>query len=1209
MFLSIIKRIKLPKHTQPIFRVCIFTLALAALQPALAVPGGMSPTLYLEDAASPANISLGYAGQSESFGQIWINPAFMYDYVTGRTFGLSYIGEPEDLTQNYIFAGFGFSTKYGKFLTGASFMVNTFMESYNQYGAFREHYRTTESLFGLAHVWSYQDIFYMSETLKVFVMDYYYTKAAAVALDLGFFYSPINILTLSLSLDNFIATKFQYTNSKEALPPIISFGPSLLFLNGKAKVYYLAKIFLPIYEQYDEIYDHKFGIEYDLFRSLVLLRMGYDGTHFTMGLGTRFKAYSVSLAYIPKSYENLLTIGLDYSFDKYRPVKMKSGSGEIITDDELIDFYEGIRKYSAGKYKEAYDDFSKVLEVNPKHDLAKKYQERVLLHLRTSDWLDAEQERLIKLHKELARRYEGQKNYGDAIHEWIQVKEINPGDIEAPKNISRIRNIVASQVSAAHKQGLEWYGKNQKFEAIESFTDALNLDPEYQPSKDMLVKIKEELSQEELAERERIENMQKSEVLYSRGLGYYSRKSYEEAILAFTEALELNPDHLDAQQYKKMAEDEWERERLGLKGIEAANKLYDKGIMNMDEGKFYDALKDFQMAVKIHPAHENASTAAKEAADKLKAQVQPFVMEGTQAYRERRFAHSKEQFEAAVKIDPENETALEYLGKIDSEKESIIAVHMTEGKRAIADAEEADEKKEAKFYSQAIVHFDEVARLDPENKEAIKLLGQARNKVKGAVDKLHKEALASYKNNKFDEAIGVWRQALEIDAANATIKEYLREAEIKADKGKYIALIKDWNKKAEELYQNREYDRALVYAEKTLEVAPENGKALELKSQILDASKKSQLQDQVSALFIEGVREYKRRNYDEAIAAWEQIKTLDPENTLVDKYIPKAIEGKKNRKIIDYLNGMEYYKQGKWLLAQTSFQRALQENPSNKEARKMLVDTEDRIEEDRLSMEKTGDVKMKEGKYLDAASAYAQAMRLKKTAENEKKRDNAIKAQEYFETGIRYLKSSDQVGLSIEPFLRVLEINPYDKTARDNIELAKKKGKSLVSEWLQQADASEESKNFTRAKALYTSVLEIEPSNVDALKGQGRALEGLRQQASAPYKEGKEAMALKNYALAIDKFNKTLSIYGNYEDTVSLLAEAKTQRSKQKAAAAKSGASTTISAKDNEVINEGIVLYRQAKYKEAITIWEKIPKTSPAYSKAQNYIARARLKL
>ncbi len=1171
-----------------------------------AIPGGMSPTLYLEEAASPANISMGYAGQSETFGQIWINPAYLYNYVTGRTFGFSYIGEPVDLKQSYIFAGFGLSTKYGKFLTGASFMINTFMESYNSYGAFREHYRTTETLFGMAHTWSYQDLFYVGETVKMFYMDYYYTKSFAGSLDLSIFYQPVNEINLSLSFDNFIASKFSFLNGKEALPPVINFGPSFLFLNGDAKVYYMVKFFAPIYESYNEYFDHKFGIEYNLFRNLMLLRLGYDGDHFTMGLGTRYKAYTFSMAYVPKSYENLLTLGFDYSLDKYRPVKMRSGSGEVFSDDELIDFYEGIRKYSEGKYKEAYDDFTKVLEVNPKHELAKKYQERVLLHLKTSDWLDSEQERLINLHKDLAKKYEAQGNYGDAIHEWTKVEEINPADPEASRNIARIRNMVSARVIAAHKKGLDLYGKNEKFKAIEQFTAALALDPEYEPSKEMLIKIKEELSQEELAEREKIENLQKAEVLYSRGLSYYGRKSYEEAILAFTQALELNPDHLDAEQYKKMAEEEWEREKLGLKGIEAANQMYEKGMLNFDEGKFYNAVKDFQTVIKIYPAHEKAPAALRDAQEKLKAQVQPFILEGTAAYRERKFALSKEKFESAIKIDPENEVAKDYLGKIDAEKESIIAVHMQEGKNAM---EKASDAKDDKLYSEAIAHFDEVVRLDPENKEAQKYLGQSRNKVKGAVDKLHKAALLAYKAGSYQEAMGIWLQALAIDSANATIKEYIREAEIKQDKGKYDALVKEWNKKAEDLYQNREYDTPLVYAEKTLEVAPNDGKALELKSAILEASKKVKLQDQVSALFIEGVREYKRRNYDEAIAAWEQIKKLDPENTLVDKYIPKALEGKKNRKIIDYLNGMEYYKQGKWLLAQTSFERALKENPSNKDARKMLIDTEDRIEEERINLENTGDEKMKAGKYLDAAAAYSQAMRMKKTDDNERKRENAVKAQEYFERGVKYLKSSDQVGLSIEPFLKVLEINPYDKDARNNIEEAKKKGKSLITDWLKQASASEKSENYLRAKALYTSVLEIEPSNVDALKGQSRALDGLRKQAAKPYKEGKEALAIKNYTLAIDKFGKTVSILASYEDAEKLLAEAKEKRALQRAAAAKSGQSTTISAKDNEIINQGIVLYRQAKYKEAIAVWEKIPKTSAAYSKAQNYIARARLKL
>jgi tetratricopeptide (TPR) repeat protein len=1176
--------------------------------------GGTGPGIYLEEASSPANISLGNAGLGGELGYMWQNPAGIYDYINGRIVDVSYSADPTSFNQNFGFIGFGMPTPIGKFVGGFTFLSNSLLESYDSTGKFLEHFSATEMLGGVAHTLKITDFFYIAETLKIFYMDYYYLSALAGSLDLAVLFKLTNVFNLpvtpyfSISLNNLAAFPFTYNKKSEWLPAMIKVGPSFHLFDDRVKIFYMMDFYLPIYDAYTQIFDHSFGLEFEIIKPFLTFRTGFDGTHFSFGLGSTVQSFDISLSYVLKDYEQVFGLSVSYALDRFRKGTLTGEDGEQIRDNEMIDFYEGLRKYNEGNYKGAYDDFTKVLSENPNHELAKKYRERALTHLKSEKWLDEEQEKLVKMHKELARKYEGQKNFGEAIYEWTKVGEINPADDDYKPNLDRLRNMVAANVALAHNAGLAAYGLNDKLKAIEHFNKALRLDPEYEPSKTMLLKIKKELSDQELAERERIEKMQKAEEMFTRGLSYYGKKSLEEAIKAFVAALEFNPEHVDAKKYKKMAEDELERDKLGLKGIEAAEKIYQKGMISVDQEKYFEAVNDFKLALKIHPPFQKAQIALKTTQDKLDAIIKPFIIEGTSAYTERHFSKAIENFEKVLKVDPENQGAKDFLLKIKNEKAAIIAVHMKEGKNDLADGKSS---KNIKKFSSAIGHFDEVVKLDEKNAEAKKLLEESRKYVSGEADKLHNIALAKYKVEKYEDAVKDWRNVLDIDPAFTTAAEYIRQAESKLSTGLNSKMILEWNKKAQELLDNHQYDRAAIYIEKTLGVAPNDIKANELKKIIANAAKSAKLQEQISALFLEGVYQFKKRNYDEAIVKWQQVKKMDPENPLVDKYIPKAEEAKKNRKRIDYVNGTKYYEQGNWLLAQASFARALREDPKNNDARKMLVETDYRIEEEKMALEKSGDEKLKTGKYAEASTDYSQAVRFKKTPELVKKKDNSIKAQNYLETALNYLNSNDKVGLSIELFLNVLEINPYDAKVRAYLEDAKKKGKNLVKTWLEDAQEAEKKENYKKANSLYTSIVEVDNANAEALKGKNRTMDALRRLASVPYQAGKEALALKNYILAIEKFKETQDILQNYEDTGELLAKAIELREEQKRAVGKNEEDTgggAASGADLDMVNRGIVLYREGKYAEAIAVWEKVPKSSGAYSKAQKYIARAKLK-
>lgn len=1174
-----------------------------------AAAGGQSPTLYLEDSASTYHMSTGGAGLSSDVGQMWYNAAGLFPLVTGRNFSFSYQNQGADFPVNYLFMGYAWpATHSHKFSIGVSYLGNSSLESYDSSGQFEETYSTSEILGGFSHFWALNDYIYLSETLKVFYLNYEVASATMLAADFGVMVRPFDFLYVSSSIDNLISTNSKFAVESESLPVMFSVSPTVEFLDERARLHYKVSYAVPAFYDYNTAPEHRIGLDFDIYQKYISGRIGYDGQYITAGVGSKIKQYLFSAAYIPTAYESRWSATLSFDIDTVGAGPFRRPDTVPATDleEELIDYYDGMRLYNQAKYKEAYDKFQKVVKNNPDHSLALEYRERALLHLKTQDWLDTEQEKLLKLHKELAQKYEDQANYGDAISEWRKVQELNPVDNEAEPNINRIKTLVRDKVMSYHTQGLSHYSQNKKIDAISSFSSALKLNPEYEPSKNWLFKIKQELSREELAEREKIERMQKAEVFYNRGLSLFGRKMYEESIQSFDQALALNPEHENAKRYRKMALEEWEAEKAGLRGIEAANTFYQKGMKAYGKENFYEAVNDFKKALRAYPAHQDSQKMLPIAEGRLEQQIKPYMIDGKAAYRKKQFSVAEEKFQAVLKLYPEYDEAKKYLNRIANERSAAISFHLDEGRKKFNRGQ----------FSDSIYHFDEILKIDPNNSEAKSYLDRAKAKVKSRADQQHQLALKEFEAGNYDKAIVLWKKTLEIDPSYALAVKYIEEAENRRKRNKYDKAIDSWMKQGLALFQNRDYNRALTFFDKILDVDSKNTKALEYRQLCNEKLADEERQNKVAQLFIQGVRDYKRRKYDEAIDKWTKVKKLDPQNTLVDKYISQAKEAKKNRKIIDFINGEKYLKEGKLLLAKSSFERAIQEDPSNQKARNRLQYTLDLIQEEKDTLERSGDAKMRETKYEEAAADYMSAYRLVKNSDLFKKRENALKAQEYYEKGIEYFNSDKNIGLSIEPFMRVLELNPFDKRASDYIQQAKEKGKSRIDTWLQQAQAAENQGENQEAYSLYLSVKEIDPPNKTARLGISRTRKALREKASEPYKEGKEAMALKNYTLAIQKFQEVEKIYNNYEDTEKLLSEARdklaAQRAAARAAAASgnnTGGSAGGSAQHLAIINSGIVAYRQGQYQKAINIWQRVPKSSAHYSKAQKYIARARLKM
>ncbi|RME88433.1 MAG: tetratricopeptide repeat protein, partial [Candidatus Hydrogenedentota bacterium] len=588
---------------------------------------GTGPTDKLEENASVSYLSSGKTGRYDEIGTMFISPAALSSAIRGRTWSFGFQSAPADFASNFFFLGYAWPTEKHTFFMGIALLNTSGLEKYNAAGEFESEFSTNEVLVGFSHATQILPNLRIGETLKIFYLGYNVAQATIVSADAHLFWNPFSFFQLSFSLTNLFSTPYNLANTQEFLPVHLKLTPGIVLLKNKMILYYTFDSLLPLYADVADPIEHRVGVETFIWKNYLRVSFGYDGENFTSGIASTISQYNLHFGYLPTSVEDRFGLSLTFNLDAIGggPFGRPKHLPRTDLEEELLTFYKGLEAYNSGKYKEAYDDFDKVLQENPDHKLAKEYRERALLHLRTSKWLDDEQRRLIKLHKDLAKEYEEKENYGEAISEWRMVLKLDPTDSEAQPNIDRIKKLVDKKVKALHAKGLKFYAANDKLNAINAFSEALKLNPEYEPSKKWLVKIKQELTLAERAERERIERLQKAEVYYNRGLSYYGNKSFEEAIQQFELALKFNPDHENAKRYLKLAKEELEAERKGLRGKEASYVLYQKGLKNYRDGQYFRAMQDFRNAIRAYEKNQKAKNMLKKARKKLNAQTAPLL--------------------------------------------------------------------------------------------------------------------------------------------------------------------------------------------------------------------------------------------------------------------------------------------------------------------------------------------------------------------------------------------------------------------------------------------------------------------------------------------------------------------------------------------------------------------------------------------------------
>jgi tetratricopeptide (TPR) repeat protein len=304
------------------------------------------------------------------------------------------------------------------------------------------------------------------------------------------------------------------------------------------------------------------------------------------------------------------------------------------------------------------------------------------------------------------------KKYAEAIRAFEMALQLTPGDALATRELTEVREIL--NADSEEKKKLAAYLerlnagqaalKAQRYpDAIQNFQGALQLIPA------------DPAATAALRDTNYAQNM-------AQGRQAVRDKKYADAVKAFEAALVVVPGDNAAQTELRQAQ-------AALSAPTAEfNKYMKDGNALVQQKKYGEAVKTFELALKIKPDDATATTALQQARTAMaelsakQAGYEKSMNEGQAALKARRFVDAVKGFEQALKDKPGDAAAQAALRQAQSgaNDQAAYEKYMKDGEAAL----------KAKKYPDAVRFFEAALKANPGDKAAADDLKKARDAKK-----------------------------------------------------------------------------------------------------------------------------------------------------------------------------------------------------------------------------------------------------------------------------------------------------------------------------------------------------------------------------------------------------------------------------------------------------------------------------------------------
>jgi tetratricopeptide (TPR) repeat protein len=315
-----------------------------------------------------------------------------------------------------------------------------------------------------------------------------------------------------------------------------------------------------------------------------------------------------------------------------------------VIDKRDQNYKEGVELYNKKKYEEARDCFNVVMDIEPGYKDTKKYWASLESIIKSRE-NKAQQRANVNYSKGLS--YMKDRQYEEALNCFLQVKNDDPDRESLDQKIDECRKKLAPKTKETLKQAESYYNRKNYIAAYNACQKALTFDPANMEASQLKINIESRLNE-------------KSGKYKANGKAYYSKKQYTKAQREFELALKNNPwdneskdllvkvknqinmdklyntavdDFKNGDSFKARAlflsinnsEPGYRATEQYLEKINSIlnsqlNSIYNKGVSLYEKGEYKSAIEEFNKVLSINPDHSMAVEYRQRAQSKLDIQ-------------------------------------------------------------------------------------------------------------------------------------------------------------------------------------------------------------------------------------------------------------------------------------------------------------------------------------------------------------------------------------------------------------------------------------------------------------------------------------------------------------------------------------------------------------------------------------------------------------
>lgn len=423
---------------------------------------------------------------------------------------------------------------------------------------------------------------------------------------------------------------------------------------------------------------------------------------------------------------------------------------------------------------------------------------------------------------------------------------------------------------------------------------------------------------------------------------------YEEAVKAYTEALELFPQNLDAAKGASLARKELaaltrDKQEADRWAADFA-RLMEEGKKALEAKQYAQAVRAYETALALVPGQADATRAAAEARDKLAADVdekkkladyEKFMAAGRAALVAQRYPDAIREYASALGVLPNDAAALD--GKRMAEKG--IAEVQTDEKRRDAYAEAmkfAAGALQARKYNDAVAAYEAALKLYPGDRDAaqgVKAAKDALATAAAAFNNLMAQGQAAAGLGRWEEAVRTYAEAARLMPDNPAAAQSLAAAQkmmLDLQAGQ-AAFLRYMNAAALSMQAGRYVDAVANYTE-ALRLVPTSPDAqLGLRQAQLSLDRELRNRAAYNQALDRAANAYKQGRYADAVRHYQDALALFPDD-------PAATAGLRQARYAQFIAaGNADMQAKKYADAVRDYENALRELPGDPTAARALA--------------------------------------------------------------------------------------------------------------------------------------------------------------------------------------------------------------------------------------------------------------------------------